>query len=40
MTYLSDVRHFNMPSQVWQLMAKHVDNNRRKMHIIARNMWI
>jgi cbb3-type cytochrome oxidase cytochrome c subunit len=28
---LSNVGHFNTPPHVWQLMAKHVDNNGRKM---------
>jgi hypothetical protein len=27
---LSDVGHFNKPPHVWQLMAKHVDNNGRE----------
>jgi hypothetical protein len=37
---LSDVRHFNTPPHMWQLMAKHMDNNGRKMPImiIAKNM--
>jgi hypothetical protein len=37
---LSDVGHFNTPPHVWQLMAKHVDNNGRERPIIARNMWL
>jgi hypothetical protein len=36
----SDVRHFNTPPHVWQLMAKHVDNNRRERPIITRNLWL
>jgi hypothetical protein len=35
---LSDVGHFNTLPHVWQLMVKHMDNNERKMPIIARNM--
>jgi hypothetical protein len=27
---LSDVGHFNMSSHVWQLMAKYMDNNKKK----------
>jgi hypothetical protein len=34
------VRHFNTPPHVWQLMAKHVDNNGRERPIIARNLWL
>jgi hypothetical protein len=37
---LSDMRHFNTPLHVWQLMAKHVDNNGRERPIIARNLWL
>jgi hypothetical protein len=37
---LSDVGHFNTSPLVWQLIAKHVDNNEREMPIIVRNMWI
>jgi hypothetical protein len=37
---LSDVGHFNTRPHVWQLMAKHVDNNRRERPIIARNPWL
>jgi len=35
---LSDVGHFNTLPHVWQLMAKHVDNNGRERPIIARNL--
>jgi len=37
---LNDVEHFNTPPYVWQLIAKHVDNNEREKPIIARNMWL
>jgi hypothetical protein len=37
---LSDMGHFNMSPHVWQLMAKHVDNNGRKSPIIAKNLWL
>jgi hypothetical protein len=37
---LSDVGHFNTPPHVWQLMAKHVDNNGRERPIIAINLWL
>jgi hypothetical protein len=37
---LSDVRHFNTPPHMWQLMVKHVNNNGRERPIIARNMWL
>jgi hypothetical protein len=36
----SDVGYFNTPPYVWQLMAEHMDNNGREMHIIARNLWL
>jgi hypothetical protein len=35
---LNDVGHFNTSPYVWQLMAKHMDNNGREMSIIARNL--
>jgi len=34
------VGHFNTTPHVWQLMAKHVDNNGRERPIIARNLWL
>jgi hypothetical protein len=36
----SDVRYFNTPPHVWQLMTKHMDNNGRERPtmIIARNL--
>jgi len=34
------VGHFNTPTHVWQLMAKHVDNNGRERPIIARNLCL
>jgi hypothetical protein len=38
---LSDMRHFNTPPYVWQLIAKHVDNGReRPIMIITRNLWL
>jgi hypothetical protein len=35
---LSDMRYFNTLPHVWQLITKHVNNNRRKRHIIAGNL--
>jgi hypothetical protein len=37
---LSYVGHFNFSPHVWQLMAKHVDNNEMERPIIARNPWL
>jgi len=37
---LNDVRHFNTLPHMWQLIAKHVDNNGRKRPIILRNLWL
>jgi hypothetical protein len=36
----NDVEHFNTLPQVWQLIAKHLNNNGRKRPIIARNLWL
>jgi len=35
---LSDVGHFNTSPHLWQLMAKHMDNNGRERPIIAKNL--
>jgi len=35
---INDVGYFDTPPHVRLLITKHVDNNRRKMSIIARNM--